>query len=166
MPSRGRKIWEASALSADTHLDRLNWRVVPNEQRLATHKPLLVWHFLAPFRRALVSERQFKKGVMNFKVPGRYTCAELLFRSTSNKAFARKLPALPIVYHTVPIPQMHLRRFSLIQSAQSIRAWRSPGVRASCAVSLCHLSFVPGRTGRQHADRLNDETSMGRPSLP
>jgi hypothetical protein len=36
---------------------------VPNEQRLATHKLLLIWRFLAlngAFRRASVSEGQFK----------------------------------------------------------------------------------------------------------
>jgi hypothetical protein len=49
MPSRGRKIWEASAFSAETRLDPLSRRVVPNEQRLATHKPLLTWRFLALF---------------------------------------------------------------------------------------------------------------------
>ena len=47
MPSRGGKIWEASAFSAETRLDPLHRRVVPNEERLTTHKPLLIWHFLA-----------------------------------------------------------------------------------------------------------------------
>jgi hypothetical protein len=47
MPSRGRKIWEASALATETRRDPPKRRVLPQKLRLATHKPLLIWRFLA-----------------------------------------------------------------------------------------------------------------------
>jgi hypothetical protein len=157
MPSRGRKIWEASTLPSETRPDPLHRRVVPNEKRLSSHKPLLMWRFLAlcgtlsgglGFRK-LIQERSygFQTAEQVHLRPNYYSTVH------ENKVSARNLPRLPIVYHTFPIRQMHLRRFSMTQSAYSIRPSHIPSVRASGAASLGDRSFGPARIERQRAWR-------------
>jgi hypothetical protein len=104
MPSRGRKIWEASALATETRRDPPKRRILPQKLRLATHKPLLIWRFLA-LNGAFSAGLGFRKSIQERSYEFQTVEHVRSRRLTVQKHINRK-PGAQITHVTYSVPHV------------------------------------------------------------